>query len=80
MFVSVCSWSALHTIIIFKNSTYKDPCCIMGKVVGIIGCLLIMGLDTIAGVLGIRAEAAQNQVITCVLINQLVRKKNVISS
>ncbi|KAL8131252.1 protein VASCULATURE COMPLEXITY AND CONNECTIVITY-like [Apium graveolens] len=34
----------------------------MGKIVGITGCLLIIGLDTIAGVLGIRAEAAQNQV------------------
>lgn len=41
----------------------QDPCCKkMGKIVGIIGCLMIMGLDTIAGVLGIRAEAAQNQV------------------
>ncbi|KAL1821709.1 hypothetical protein DCAR_0418140 [Daucus carota subsp. sativus] len=34
----------------------------MGKLVGIFGCLLIIGLDTIAGVLGIKAEAAQNQV------------------
>lgn len=52
----------------------------MGKVVGIIGCLLIVGLDTIAGVLGIRAEAAQNQVITCFLVNQLAGKENVMST
>lgn len=46
----------------------------MGKLVGIFGCLLIIGLDTIAGVLGIKAEAAQNQVKTCFFIAHLARK------
>lgn len=62
-----------------SGEIYSDPSCcnIMGKIVGIIGCFLVMGLDTIAGVLGIRAEAAQNQVNTCFLVNQLARKKYV---
>lgn len=34
----------------------------MGKVIGIFACLVIVTLDVIAGILGIKAEAAQNQV------------------
>ncbi|KAG6416951.1 hypothetical protein SASPL_124392 [Salvia splendens] len=33
----------------------------MGKFMGIFACLLIVGLDVVGGILGIKAEAAQNQ-------------------
>ncbi|KAL3820994.1 hypothetical protein ACJIZ3_006899 [Penstemon smallii] len=33
----------------------------MAKLLGIFACLVIVGLDVVAGILGIRAEAAQNQ-------------------
>ncbi|XP_060187068.1 protein VASCULATURE COMPLEXITY AND CONNECTIVITY-like [Lycium barbarum] len=33
----------------------------MAKIFGIFACLLIVALDAIAGILGIKAEAAQNQ-------------------
>ncbi|GER31597.1 hypothetical protein STAS_07608 [Striga asiatica] len=33
----------------------------MGKLIGIFACFLIVTLDVIAGILGIKAEAAQNQ-------------------
>ncbi|KAL1560760.1 hypothetical protein AAHA92_10935 [Salvia divinorum] len=33
----------------------------MGKLMGILACLLIVGLDVVGGILGIKAEAAQNQ-------------------
>ena len=34
----------------------------MGKIVGVLVCLVILALDITAGILGIKAEAAQNQV------------------
>lgn len=34
----------------------------MAKLFGIFACLLIVALDATAGILGIKAEAAQNQV------------------
>lgn len=45
----------------------------MSKVVGVFVCILIMTLDVIAGILGIKAEAAQNQVLpySCDLIFDL---------
>ncbi|GFP89512.1 hypothetical protein PHJA_001094800 [Phtheirospermum japonicum] len=33
----------------------------MGKIIGIFACLIIVALDIMAGILGIKAEAAQNQ-------------------
>ncbi|GER43128.1 hypothetical protein STAS_19959 [Striga asiatica] len=33
----------------------------MGKVFGLFACLLIVAMDVMAGILGIKAEAAQNQ-------------------
>ncbi|EYU43098.1 hypothetical protein ABFS82_08G113800 [Erythranthe guttata] len=33
----------------------------MGKAIGILACFLIVALDVTAGILGIKAEAAQNQ-------------------
>ncbi|KAG8386977.1 hypothetical protein BUALT_Bualt03G0204700 [Buddleja alternifolia] len=33
----------------------------MGKLIGVFVCLVIVALDVIAGILGIKAEAAQNQ-------------------
>ncbi|CAL5336573.1 unnamed protein product [Camellia sinensis] len=34
----------------------------MARIVGILACFLIVAMDIIAGILGIKAEAAQNQV------------------
>lgn len=34
----------------------------MRKAIGIFACLLIVALDVTAGILGVKAEAAQNQV------------------
>lgn len=40
----------------------------MAKIVGVFVCLFIMALDITAGILGIQAEAAQNQVsFACLL-------------
>ncbi|PIN04832.1 hypothetical protein CDL12_22636 [Handroanthus impetiginosus] len=33
----------------------------MGKIIGVFACIVIVALDVIAGILGIKAEAAQNQ-------------------
>ncbi|KAK4437323.1 hypothetical protein Salat_0066200 [Sesamum alatum] len=33
----------------------------MGKFIGVFACLVIVALDIVAGILGIRAEAAQNE-------------------
>lgn len=37
----------------------------MLKVGGVLVCLLIVGLDVAAGILGFQAEVAQNKVYTC---------------
>lgn len=43
----------------------------MAKLFGIFVCLLIVALDSIAGILGIKAEAAQNQVSLSTSYNKL---------
>lgn len=43
----------------------------MGKFIGVFACLVIVALDIIAGILGIRAEAAQNQVNKSTFIKKL---------